>query len=32
MGWVEGGMDLWYMVERERDGIFLFLVFIDAFH
>lgn len=24
MGWVEGGMDLWYMVERERGGIFFF--------
>lgn len=24
MGWVEGGMDLWYMVEREKGGIFFF--------
>lgn len=27
VGWVEGGMDLWYMVERERGGIFFFFWF-----
>lgn len=24
VGWVEGGMDLWYMVERERERWDLF--------
>lgn len=32
VGWVEGGMDLWYMVEREGGWNLFFWGFIDAFH
>lgn len=32
MGWVEGGMDLWYMMEREGGWNLFFWGFIDAFH